>query len=56
MPLRAYQVRLADDGRSLVWIERTAQGETLYHTEPNTSLTRRMGVDIMTILPIEWLL
>ena len=56
VPLRAYQVRLADDGRSLVWIERTAQGETLYHTEPNTSLTRRMGVDIMTILPIEWLL
>jgi putative cardiolipin synthase len=56
VPLRAYEVRLADDGRSLVWIERTPQGEKLYHTEPNSSLTRRMGVDFLTILPIEWLL
>ena len=52
----AYEVRLADDGHSLVWIERTAQGEKVYHTEPNTSVGRRMGVDFMTVLPIEWLL
>jgi cardiolipin synthase C len=55
--MRAHEVRRAEDGRrSLIWSEHTAQGERTYHIEPNTSLGRRMGVDFMTVLPIEWLL
>lgn len=56
VPRRAYEVRLAEDGRSLIWIERTAQGEKVYHAEPDRSVGRRMGVDFMTVLPIAWLL
>lgn len=53
--LAAYEVRLAPDG-SLEWIERTASGEKRYDTEPGTSWLRRMNVEFLSILPIEWLL
>jgi putative cardiolipin synthase len=52
----AYEVKLGADGRSLEWIERTTQGEVRYETEPGTSWFQRRGVDVMSILPIEWLL
>jgi putative cardiolipin synthase len=52
---RAYEVRLAPDG-SLYWIEQT-QGAAIRHdTEPGTSFWRRMGVRILSWLPIDWLL
>jgi cardiolipin synthase C len=44
------------DGNSLEWIERTASGENHYDTEPETDWSTRMGVDLLSILPIEWLL
>jgi putative cardiolipin synthase len=56
LPLAAYEVTLGEDGRSLVWIERTAGGEVKYTTEPGTTWFQRTGVEMMSILPIEWLL
>jgi putative cardiolipin synthase len=56
VPKAAYEVRLAPDGRSLEWIERTASGETRYDTEPNTSWILRSKVEMLSILPIDWLL
>ena len=56
VPMLAYEVRLAADGNSLEWIERTASGEKHYDTQPETDWSTRMGVELMSILPIEWLL
>ena len=56
VPLAAYEVRLAPDGRSLKWVERTASDVKRYDTEPGTGWLRRLGIDFMSILPIEWLL
>ena len=56
IPQRAYQVLLAPDG-SLYWIARNANGSTTrYDTEPGTSIWKRMGVAILSVLPIDWLL
>jgi putative cardiolipin synthase len=56
VPLLAYEVRLTPDGRTLYWIERTASGEVHYDTEPGTTWSLRTYVDMLKILPIEWLL
>ena len=56
VPMLAYEVRLTPDGDSLEWIERTASGEKRYDTEPETDWSTRMGVELLSILPIEWLL
>jgi putative cardiolipin synthase len=56
VPLLAFEVRLAPDGGNLVWIERTSSGETRHDIEPGTTWATRMGVGILSILPIEWLL
>ena len=56
IPQRAYQVLLNPDG-SLYWIARDADGKvTRYDTEPGTSVWKRMGVAILSVLPIDWLL
>ena len=55
VPRLAYEVRLAPDGR-LSWIERSASGEQRFDTEPGTSWFRRATIEMMSILPIEWLL
>jgi len=52
----AYEVRLAPDGDNLEWIERTASGEARYGTEPGTDWAQRMQIEVLSILPIEWLL
>jgi len=56
VPTLAYEVRLAADGNSLECIERSASGEKHYETDPETRWSTRMGVDLLSILPIEWLL
>jgi putative cardiolipin synthase len=56
VPLVAYKVVLGPDGKSLQWIERTAAGEQRHDTEPGTGVLKRMGVGVMSVLPIEWLL
>jgi putative cardiolipin synthase len=55
LPLAAYEVRLAPDGR-LEWIERTVSGEKRYDTEPQTTWLQRSKVEMLSVLPIEWLL
>ncbi len=56
IPRDAYEVRLAADGRSLEWIERDGERETLYTTEPETASMKRIWIEFLSILPIEWLL
>jgi putative cardiolipin synthase len=56
VPRFAYEVRLGADGRSLEWIERTAEGETRHDTEPGTSWLQRFSVDFYSIFAIDWLL
>ncbi|AMO25551.1 phospholipase D family protein [Ramlibacter tataouinensis] len=56
VPREAYEVRLAGDGRSLEWIERTASGEVKYTSSPGAGLLRRMWIGVLAILPIESLL
>ena len=56
VPMLAYEVRLAADGNSLEWVERTASGEKHYDTEPGTDWSARMSVELLSILPIDWLL
>ena len=51
-----YEVRLKPDGRSLEWVELTATGQLRHDTEPGTSWAKRTGGEMMSILPIEWLL
>ncbi len=55
IPKIAYEVRLTPDG-GLFWIERTASGETRFDTEPGTSWFLRSRVDMLSRLPIDWLL
>ncbi len=57
VPRRAYEVRLAGEGDGLVWIERSASGEEKRHDrEPQTSALKRLGVQILSVLPIESML
>ena len=56
LPTYAYELRLADDG-TLEWLERTADGRELRHRQdPRASFARRLGVSLLSILPIEPLL
>ena len=56
VPHIAYEVVLAPDGGGLVWIEQTESGEKRYVTEPQTSWWLRTQVELLSVLPIEWLL
>jgi len=56
IPKVAYEVRLAPDGDGLEWIERSPDGERRYATEPGTSAFLRSKVEMLSILPIDWLL
>ncbi len=55
VPTRAYEVRLAPDG-SLYWIEQRDGVVVRHDTEPGTSFWRRLGVRLMSWLPIDSLL
>jgi putative cardiolipin synthase len=56
VPLVAYEVRLGPDGERLQWIERTPSGERRHDTEPGTGWWTRFKVNVLSVLPIEWLL
>ncbi|WP_076997637.1 phospholipase D family protein [Variovorax sp. KK3] len=56
VPAYAYEVRLAKPGPHIVWVERDAQRETVYDTEPGAGALRRIWVNFLSLLPIEWLL
>jgi len=56
IPKVSYEVRLGPTGQSIEWIERTDQGEVRHLVEPGTTWYQRMAVEILAIMPIEWLL
>ena len=55
MPQRAYEVLLTRDG-SLNWIEHDGDKEIVHVEEPGTGFWKRLGVSLLSKLPIEWLL
>ena len=55
MPETAYEVRLDEEGR-LYWLERTGGQLTRHEQEPGTTVWKRAGVQILSFLPIDWLL
>jgi cardiolipin synthase C len=56
VPQDAYEVRLAADGHSVEWIERTPSGQVRHTSTPGSGPLRMLGIGVMSILPIEWLL
>jgi cardiolipin synthase C len=57
VPALAYEVRLADDGPNLVWIERRNDGATVsYDVDPESTWAQRFVIGLLAGLPIEWLL
>jgi cardiolipin synthase C len=50
----AYRVEL--DGKRLVWVTREGDKEVRYHSEPDAGLTKRIEAQVISWLPIEWLL
>ncbi|MDR6539514.1 phospholipase D family protein [Variovorax soli] len=56
VPTLAYEVRLSRQGGTMEWIERGPEGEMRYGSEPDTRGLRRLWVDFLSLLPIEWLL
>ena len=56
VPAIAYEVRLMPDGETLEWIDETPSGEVRFDVDPGTSWFLRREVDLMSVLPIEWLL
>ena len=55
LPARAYEVGLAADG-TLSWVEHQGSERIVYDDEPGTTFWKRLGVSLMSMLPIEWLL
>src|SRR5436190_12273739 len=56
IPNRAYEVRLTSDGTDVEWIEKTPAGEVRHSSTPGVSASRVFFVDLLRLLPIEWLL
>ncbi len=52
----SYRLQLDEKSNRLSWLTRKAGGETRYSTEPEAGLMRKLGVEIMSLLPIESLL
>ena len=56
IPFDAYEVRFRPGSDDLQWIERTPSGERVHETEPGTGWWARFKVNVLSVLPIEWLL
>lgn len=56
VPQRAYEVRLQPDGHKLEWVERSSQGERVWREEPGSTTWNRLLINVLQVLPIEWLL
>jgi putative cardiolipin synthase len=50
----AYRVEL--DGKRLIWVTREGDQEVRYHSEPDAGLMKRIEAQVISWLPIEWLL
>lgn len=55
MPERAYEVRMDEQGR-LYWLERSEGKIRRHEQEPGTTIWQRAGVQLLSFLPIDWLL
>ncbi|MGH7624049.1 MAG: phospholipase D family protein [Gemmatimonadaceae bacterium] len=55
IPDRAYTVRLNQSG-ALEWVERVDGREIVYDRDPKTSIWLRAAVQLLSLLPIDWLL
>ncbi len=55
IPETAYEVRLDEDGK-LYWLERTGAETRRHDQEPGTTVWKRAGVQVLSLLPIDWLL
>jgi len=55
IPGSAYEVRLDADGK-LYWLEQTNGKTVRYDQEPGTTVWKRAGVAVLSVLPIDWLL
>ena len=55
IPANAYEVRLDKKGR-LYWLERRGDELIRHRKEPGTHLLQRLGIRMLSWLPIEWLL
>ena len=56
IPSHAYEVRLTSDGKGVEWIEQTSAGEVRHSSTPGAGASRMIFVNLLRILPIEWLL
>jgi putative cardiolipin synthase len=50
----AYRVEL--DGKRLVWVTHEGEKEVRYNSEPDAGLMKRIKAQVISWLPIEWLL
>lgn len=55
VPASSYQVRL-DEHERLYWIEWQDGHQIRHDREPGTGPLKRMGIGVLSLLPIEWLL
>ena len=55
IPANAYAVHLDADGQ-LFWMEQRGDQPLRHDSEPHTGFFRRIGIGILSVLPIEWLL
>ncbi len=51
----AYEVRLDEEG-GMYWLEQAAEGTRRHDSEPNVGLLRRAWVNVLSVLPIDWML
>lgn len=52
---RAYRLRLTDSG-AIQWVEQVAGERVVHDVEPGTTIWQRIGITVLSLLPIEWLL
>jgi len=55
MAAGAYRLSMGPDG-TIRWIEQREGKEIVHDTEPGTTFWQRIGIGVLSLLPIEWLL
>ena len=55
MAAGAYRLNIGPDG-AIRWIEQRDGNEIVHDTEPGTTFWQRIGIGVLSLLPIEWLL
>jgi putative cardiolipin synthase len=55
IPRRSYRLRLGEDGK-LVWVEQDDGREIAHDKEPGAGFWLKLGISVLSRLPIEWLL